>query len=60
MYDLIGGNPEYMVCWWEEAMIRNLHPKTNFKIIAESRFWTNNRQLEIFAKLLFELGYYDK
>jgi hypothetical protein len=41
-------------------MVRNMHPKINFRIIAESRFWSNNRQKEAFAKLLFELGYYDK
>ena len=40
-------------------MLRNMHPKMNFERIAESRFWSTNRQKETFAKLVFELGYYD-
>lgn len=49
-----------MVCWWEEAMMRNMKPKVNLRTIAESRFWTTNRQRDTFAKLVFELGYYDQ
>lgn len=60
MFELIENSADNMVSWWEEAMIRNMHPKVNFRIIAESRFWTTTRQKETFAKLLFELGYYDK
>ena len=48
-----------MVSWWEEAMIKNMRPNVNFKVMAESRFWNTNRQKETFAKLLFELAYYD-
>ena len=60
MFNLIESNSDYMVSWWEDAMVRNQQPKVNFKIIAESRFWSTTRQKETFAKLLFELAFYDK
>ena len=41
-------------------MVRKMHPNVNFVLIAESRFWNTNRQKETFAKLLFELAYYDE
>lgn len=41
-------------------MMRNMKPKVNLRTIAESRFWTTNRQRDTFAKLVFELGYYDQ
>ena len=60
MFEYIENNPEFMVSWWEEAMMRGMHPQVNFRVIAESRFWNNNRQKETFAKLLYELGFYSK
>ena len=41
-------------------MMRGLHPKVNFKTIAESRFWNTSRQKDTFAKLVYELGQYDE
>ena len=60
IFRFIENNVEFMVNWWEEAMLRNMHPKVNFKVMAESRFWVTIRHRESFAKLIFELGYYDK
>lgn len=59
LYKYIENNAEFMVSWWEEVMMRNLHPKINIRTIADSRFWNTTRQKETFAKLVFELGYYD-
>lgn len=59
MHELIENSADHMVSWWEEAMVRNMHPNVNFRTIVESRFWTTTRQKETFAKLLFELAYYD-
>lgn len=59
MYEFIGSNAEYMISWWEEIMIRNLRPKINLKVIAESKFWKKDRDRDNFAKLVFQLGYYD-
>ena len=53
MYQYIEGNVEHMVCWWEEAMVRNIKPSVSIRTIAESRFWTTNRHRDTFAKLVF-------
>jgi hypothetical protein len=53
MYEFIGSNAEYMISWWEEIMIRNLRPKINLKVIAESKFWKKDRDRDNFAKLVF-------
>ena len=60
MYELIGSNADYMISWWEEIMIRNLRPKINLKVIAESKFWKKEKDRDNFAKLVFELGYYER
>lgn len=60
LYDLIEQNVDYMAMWWEEAIFRNIRPNINLRTIAESRLWTNLRQKETLAKLIFEIGYYDR
>ena len=34
MYDLIQNNVDFMVAWWEEAMMRKMTPQVNFRVIA--------------------------
>lgn len=59
LYDLIEQNIDYMMMWWEEAIFRDMRPNVNLKTIADAHLWSTLRQKENFAKLIFEIGYYD-
>lgn len=60
LYDLIEQDIDYMMMWWEEAIFRDMRPNVNLKTIADAHVWRTIRQKENFAKLIFEIGYYDK
>ena len=53
LYPLIEGNIDYMVMWWDEAIMRKLKPNISLKQIVEARIWNSNKQMEQVGKMVF-------
>ena len=56
LYPLIEGNIDYMVMWWDEAIMRKLKPNISLKQIVEARIWNSNKQVEQVGKMVFYIG----
>lgn len=59
MYTFIDDNIDLMVDWWEEVMVREIKPEINVGEVVNARIWTNLRQKEQLAKLLYRIAKYD-